>query len=128
MSFVTSINLDYYFFCFMVLLLLQAHWSAYEGNDMSLKDKLSKAAGVLGRITAKAEARADSVIERETVLEKRIEEAFSPHEALLKDTEKGLDDVERQLALVSNGAPLPESSDTTKLDNKGTPHPGLTRG
>ena len=100
-----------------------------------LDEKFKQAGGVLARIHAKAEAKADSVIAREAVLEQRIETAFAPHVAMLDETEKGLDDVERQLATVTNGNPLPD----TKTD--GLPPvtgaavgvvpqhpPGLTRG
>src|ERR1035437_6947913 len=60
-----------------------------------LSEKLTKAAGVAGRQTVKIEARADSLIAREAVIESKTEQAFAPHEALLSDAEKGLDGVER---------------------------------
>ena len=67
-----------------------------------LSDKLMQAGGVARRLTTTIEARADSLIARETELEKRTEEVFSPHESILRDAEKGLQAVERQLALLSN--------------------------
>lgn len=74
-----------------------------------LTDKLTKAAGVVARQTVKIEGRADSIIAREEVIERRTDEAFLPHEALLSEAEKGLDAVERALAVVSNGTPLEPS-------------------
>ena len=75
-----------------------------------LSDKLAKAAGVAGRQTTRIEARADSLIAREAVIEAKTDQAFAPHEALLAEAESGLADVERQLALLSNGGPLEHSS------------------
>src|SRR6266403_2815734 len=67
-----------------------------------LSEKMAKAAGVVGRISSKIEARADSLIARESALEQRTEQVFTPHESILDDAEKGLDAVERKLALLSN--------------------------
>lgn len=91
-----------------------------------LGEKLAKAAGVAGRQTSKIEARADAIIARETVIEQRTDQVFAPHEALLTEAEKGLDDVERQLALVTNSDPLASSKDITET-NQVIKHPGLTR-
>lgn len=77
-----------------------------------LAEKLAKASGVAGRISTKIEARADSLIAREGELEQRTEQVFSPHEGILADAEKGLDEVEASLRLMSNGAPLELSSDS----------------
>lgn len=83
------------------------------GQEMNrLAEKLAKASGVAGRISTKIEARADSLIAREGALEERTEQVFSPHEGILADAEKGLDEVEASLRLMSNGAPLELSSDS----------------
>jgi len=73
-----------------------------------LSEKLAKAGGVVARVHANIEAKADAVIAREEVLTKRTTEAFSPHHAMLDDAAKGLDALEAQLALVTND-PLPSS-------------------
>lgn len=75
-----------------------------------LTEKLTKAAGVAGRQTAKIEARADAIIARESSIEQKTNAAFGPHEALLTEAEKGLDTVESALNLLTNGGdPLPVS-------------------
>lgn len=92
-----------------------------------LADKLAKAAGVAGRQTVKIEARADSLIAREAAIEAKTDQAFSPHEALLAEAEKGLDAVERSLALLSNdplessgASPQPPAhTDTRTFDRMG---------
>ncbi len=68
-----------------------------------LAEKLSLAAGVAHRQTAKIEARADAIIAREAAIESKTDAAFAPHESLLSEAEKGLADVERSLALLTNG-------------------------
>lgn len=77
-----------------------------------LSEKLAKAAGVAQRQTVKIEARADSLIAREEAIEAKTHQAFAPHEAILNDAEKGLDEVEASLRLLSNGAPLEPSTDS----------------
>jgi hypothetical protein len=79
-----------------------------EGRLSRLTEKLTKAAGVAARQTTNIEARADAIIAREALIEKRTDEAFSGHEDVLTEAERGLDVVERALAVVSNG-PLPDS-------------------
>lgn len=71
-----------------------------------LDEKLRQASTAVGRLSAKIEARADAIIAREAVIEQRTQDAFAPHEAMLAETEKGLDGVEHQLALLTNEAPL----------------------
>ena len=88
--------------------------------DMSrLSEKLAKAAGVAQRQTVKIEARADSLIAREADIEAKTDKAFSPHEAILTDAEKGLEAVERQLALLSN-APLESSGSSPEVEQSAT--------
>jgi hypothetical protein len=89
-----------------------------------LQDKLTKASGVVQRQHEKIEKRADAIIEREAVIERRTEEAFSPHESMLKETETGLDALEHALATVTNN-PLP---DGMPEEPKPQHPPGLTRG
>ena len=67
-----------------------------------LTEKLKAAAGVVKRATDNIEARADALIAREAAIAGRTDEVFMPHESILADAEKGLDSVERQLALLSN--------------------------
>lgn len=73
-----------------------------------LTEKLKTAGAIVGRQTAKIEARADALIAREADIEAKTDKAFSPHEAVLDDAARGLDSLERQLALLSND-PLPAS-------------------
>ena len=82
-----------------------------------LSEKLAKAGGVVARITAKIEEEADAVIARESVLSAKTTYAFLGHHTMLDDAQKGLDALERQLALVAND-PLPSSGDLVK-DIKG---------
>src|SRR6266705_3669552 len=50
-------------------------------RDMSrLTEKLELARGVVGRVSATIEAKADEVIAREEVIARRIQEAFAGHE------------------------------------------------
>jgi len=85
-----------------------------QGNmEMSrLSEKLKLAGGVVSRVSTKIEARADALIAREPEIEARTDEVFNPHEAIIGDAEKGLDDLEAALRLMSNGAPLELSSDS----------------
>jgi hypothetical protein len=87
-----------------------------EGRLNRLTEKLTLAAGVAQRQTVAIESRADALIAREDTIKKRTDEAFSPHETLLSEAEKGLDAVERALALVSNGDPLPDSGNSSVAD------------
>lgn len=73
-----------------------------------LTEKLTQAGGVVARVTAAIEAKADAVIAREAVLNQKTTAAFAPHITMLDEAQAGLDALERQLALVSND-PLPSS-------------------
>src|SRR5258708_28485309 len=53
------------------------------GKMDRLSEKMAKAAGVVGRISSKIEARADSLIAREGALEQRTDQVFTPHESIL---------------------------------------------
>ena len=74
-----------------------------------LSEKLALAGTVVARQHQKIETRADNIIAREAEIERKTEQAFSPHEATLDETERGLEQLERQLAVLTNGAPLDES-------------------
>jgi hypothetical protein len=90
-----------------------------------LADKLAQAGGVVGRQTAKIEARADALIAREAAIEKRTDQLFSPHEAIMDSAETGLNDVEKKLALMSN-SPLPAST-ASPQGLPATPPPPISR-
>ena len=92
-----------------------------------LTDKLTQAAGVALRQSTKIEARADALIEREAAIERRTNEAFAPHESILSEAEKGLDEVEKQLNLLSNN-PLASSTSSQDAPQTTQHPPGLTRG
>jgi hypothetical protein len=80
-----------------------------------LSEKLAQAAGVVGRATAKLEEKADLLIAREEEIDKRSEEVFSPHHAILDSAGKGLDAVESKLALLSND-PLESSGHSPEVE------------
>ena len=67
-----------------------------------LTEKLTQAPGIVKRQTDKIEARADALIAREPKLEQRTDEAFSPHETLLREAESGLDALENALGQMTN--------------------------
>lgn len=79
-----------------------------------LTEKLNKVAGVVGRVTANLEERADFVIAREEAINGRTERIFSAKNLVLDDAEKGLDGIEAKLALVSND-PLPASGSSPEV-------------
>src|ERR1700691_1938052 len=82
-----------------------------------LSEKLKAASAVVGRQTAEIEARADALIAREAEIEAKTDTAFAPHEAVLDDAAKGLDALERQLALLSND-PLDGSGSSPAVEEK----------
>jgi hypothetical protein len=93
-----------------------------------LTEKLLKAGGVVGRLTAKLEAKADAVIARETVLDQKTEHAFDAHHAMLDDAGKALEAFEAKLALVSND-PLESSGRSQGGDRVALgPHPDVANG
>lgn len=75
-----------------------------------LSEKLAAAAAVAPRQAAKIEARADRIIASEPALEAQTDDAFGPHEALLAEAQKGVDDLKHKLAGFSNGDPLDHSA------------------
>jgi hypothetical protein len=87
-------------------------------DEMSrLTDKLAAAAAVAPRQAAKIEARADKLIAAEADLEQKTSEAFGPHEALLAEAQRGVEDLQHALATMSNMPPLSAS------DGSSTPLP-----
>jgi hypothetical protein len=79
-----------------------------------LSAKLEAAAGVVGRVTADLEKRADHVIAREASISKRGEQLFAAKHAVLDSADAGLDGIEAKLALLSNdpldaSGPSPEA-------------------
>ena len=67
-----------------------------------LTEKLKAASGVVARVTARLEAKADELLARETGITSRVEEVFAPHNRILDEGHAGLDELEQKLALVSN--------------------------
>jgi hypothetical protein len=82
-----------------------------------LTAKLEAAAGVVGRVTADLEHRADHVISREASISKRGEQLFAAKHAVLDSADKGLDGIEAKLALLSND-PLPVSGSSPEAADK----------
>ncbi len=74
-----------------------------------LTDKLAAAAAVAPRQAAKIEARADRIIAMEPEIERLTDDSFGPHEALLDEASKGVQDLKHALATMSNLPPLPVS-------------------
>ncbi len=95
-----------------VIRRITAHVIAYrfqlenERRNMSrLTEKLERARGVVGRVSATIEAKADEVIAREEVIARRTQEAFAGHDEHLNDAMAGLDALERELGQISNVVP-----------------------
>ncbi len=70
--------------------------------ESRLAEKLKLAGGVVARQHKKIEDRDDAIIAREADIERKTDQAFSPHESMLDAAEKGLDALEHQLAGLSN--------------------------
>ena len=81
-----------------------------------LSAKLEAAAGVVGRVTADLEHRADHVIAREASISKRGEQLFAAKHAILDSADAGLDGIEAKLALLSND-PLDASGSSPTAPN-----------
>lgn len=67
-----------------------------------LTEKLNKVAGLANRVTSKLEERCDLMIEREGAIEQRTNRLFEAKHAILDDAERGLDAIEKHLAILSN--------------------------
>jgi hypothetical protein len=99
-------------------------------NMSRLTEKLQLAGGVANRQSVKIEARADAIIAREAEIEKKTDQAFSPHEAILSEAETALDAVELELTLLSNNPPLEHSTPLPATTDRVTlgPHPDQPEG
>jgi hypothetical protein len=76
-----------------------------------VKGKLGKAKDVLGQVTRHVESHADSVIGKGDDVMNHADKAFAPHYDMLKDTDKGLDELDDALkVMMGNGGPLPPSN------------------
>lgn len=82
-----------------------------------LTEKLRRASGVAQRATQKIEERADALLARESVIEKRTHEVFQSHESVLGVAESGLDEAEAALRLLSND-PLQDSPRSSEVANR----------
>jgi hypothetical protein len=71
-------------------------------TDQIGSDELASVATVTAEITKVIGDRADALIARKAAIEKKTEQAFAPHEALMTAAENGLDQVEKALARLSN--------------------------
>jgi hypothetical protein len=85
-----------------------------------LTAKLEAAAGVVGRVTASLEERADLVIAREEAISVRSERLFAAKHAVLDSADAGLDGIEAKLALLSND-PLESSGPSPSLPTSSQP-------
>jgi hypothetical protein len=85
-----------------------------------LTAKLEAAAGVVGRVTASLEERADLAIAREAAIGKRSEQLFAAKHAVLDSADAGLDGIEAKLALLSND-PLESSGPSPSLPTSSQP-------
>lgn len=96
---------------------LTAHVVAYRfqleneriANMDRLSEKVSRASGVVGRLTKKFEIKLDELIAREGPVDQRLERTFAMANGHVDDHLRGLDQLEGQLALISN-APLDGSA------------------
>lgn len=86
-----------------------------------LTEKLALAAAVAPKHAARIEARADKIIAVDPEMGRLTDEAFQPHEALLDEAQKGLDDLKHQLATMSNMPPLSVSDDSPKEPEQPNP-------
>lgn len=86
-----------------------------------LKEKLRQARGVVQRSVARIEGKADALIAREDEIATQTDQAFAGHDAMLDDAGKGLDELSRALALVSND-PLQNSGGSPEVGQEATFH------
>lgn len=86
-----------------------------------LTEKLALAAAVAPKHAAAIEARADAIIAHDAEMARMTDEAFAPHESLLDEAQKGLDDLKHQLATMSNLPPL-SASDGSSANPTSCPH------
>lgn len=107
--------------CLMAFPAIVLAWASQRGWLMSrLTEKLAAAAAVAPRQASKIEARADRIIAMEPELEQMTEDSFGPHEALLDEAQKGVQDLKHALATMSNTPPLPASGDSSTTQQPGS--------
>lgn len=94
--------------------------------ESRIREKLKLASGVVARVGAKIEARADAVIAREVEFGPAIDEAFHPHESMLAEAEASLDGFRDELKQVTNG-PLPSSPTPPPASAPGSPEVELPK-
>jgi hypothetical protein len=69
-------------------------------------EKLRLASLVSGNVAKNLEAKADDIIAKGQRIEAKAEKAVAPHHQLLDQQDKGLDQLDAALNLLSNGGPL----------------------
>ena len=86
--------------------------------------KVQRAKDAVARQAAALESHADEILAAEEAISGRMESSFAPHHAGLRDARRGLDEVERALDLLSNGAPgEPEPSSSPGEEPVAAPLP-----
>ena len=99
--------------CAMAVPAIVLTWSTVRAGKMTrLSEKLAAAAAVAPRQATKIEARADRIIAMEPEIERLTDDSFGPHEAMLDEAQRGLDDLRHQLATMSNIPPLSVSGES----------------
>lgn len=86
--------------------------------ESRLADKLKRAGGIVARQSAKIEERLDKLLAKEPLLEKQTDEAFSAHEAMISDIEKGVDRFAHDLAPITNGSPFQDGTKPEESEEK----------
>jgi len=75
-----------------------------------VKAKMGVAKNVLSDVTKHLEAHADRVVGKGTDVMNHADKTFAPHYDMLKDADKGLDELDDALHVIDgNGGPLPSS-------------------
>lgn len=87
--------------------------SAMRANVEKLKAKLAAASNVVPQVTQHLEAHADRILSRGEDIMNRSDKVCAPHEAMLDETDHGLDDLDAMLQVMGNGPPLPSGESST---------------
>jgi len=110
--------------CAMAVPAIVLTWSTVRAGKMTrLSEKLAAAAAVAPRQATKIEARADRIIAMEPEIERLTDDSFGPHEAMLDEAQRGLDDLRHQLATMSNIPPLSVSGESPASQPPGSAAP-----
>lgn len=83
-------------------------------NLEALKAKLAEAKGVVPDVMNEIAMQADAVIMQRDALKAKGRAAFAPHNQMLAESSKGLDEVAEALNVLSNGGPPLSSDDSSK--------------